>query len=132
MKATVHILLLGERKEKTGRACVLLSRCRDLLPSRHGRPARHRASGFTASELPPNIPSGGTSARALARCRAILGCLGGAQELYDSAGPAEPGVWCDLAPSFSRSSRPLRAAQPLPSAQSPSLGGVSGGGRQAF
>src|SRR2546425_865209 len=35
-----------------------------------------------------------------------------------------PGAWCNLAPSYSRSSRPLRAVQPLPSAASPSLGGV--------
>ena len=39
-----------QAKQKTDQAGVLLSRSRDLLPSRHRRAARHRASGFIASE----------------------------------------------------------------------------------
>ena len=37
-------------QSETGQASTSLSRFRDLLPSRHGRPARHRASGIMASE----------------------------------------------------------------------------------
>ena len=49
--------------EKTGRARSphSLSRFRDSLPSRHWRTARHRASGFTASEYVPICPAPGRS-----------------------------------------------------------------------
>src|SRR5207248_5230849 len=36
--------------KKTDQAGIPLSRFRDLLPSRHRRAVRHRASGFIASE----------------------------------------------------------------------------------
>src|SRR5882724_9848175 len=45
-------------KKKAGQASVSLSRFRDLLPSRHGRPARQRAPGFIASELSSNNAPG--------------------------------------------------------------------------
>src|SRR5467141_1339385 len=38
------------RKKRTGQAGTSLSRFRDLLPSRHTRAARLRASGISASE----------------------------------------------------------------------------------
>src|SRR5436309_2795975 len=49
--------------EKTGRARSphSLSRFRDSLPSRHRRTARHRASGFTASEYVSICPGAGRS-----------------------------------------------------------------------
>src|SRR5437667_11471670 len=37
-------------QSETGQASSALSRFRDLLPLRHGRPARHLASGFMAPE----------------------------------------------------------------------------------
>src|SRR5437762_12819880 len=53
------------RKEKSRlRGCLPLRRYRDLLPSRHGRAARHRASGFMASELRFNMRPRGSVARA--------------------------------------------------------------------
>src|SRR5207249_5808237 len=42
-------------RNKTGQATISLSRFRDLLPSRPGRPAPQRASGLIASELQFNI-----------------------------------------------------------------------------
>src|SRR5205823_4136745 len=42
--------LLGKAQQKPGQARSSLSRFRDWLPSRHGRPARHLASGFMAPE----------------------------------------------------------------------------------
>src|SRR5689334_16387055 len=53
-----HLLL----KKKAGQASISLSRFRDLLPSRHGRPAQNRASGFIASEVHPNIQRCGVAA----------------------------------------------------------------------
>src|SRR6266576_1880377 len=49
-----------------------LSRFRDLLPSRHWRSARHRASGFIASELRSKMYSGPRVARSGRHHRSAL------------------------------------------------------------
>src|SRR2546421_9302223 len=52
------------QKDKPAERVPPLSRSRDLLPSRHRRAARHRASRFMASELRFNMLRRGSVARA--------------------------------------------------------------------
>ena len=67
MGPSLQETLLPERvspkKDETGRVGIPLSRSRDWLPSRHGRTARHAASGLMAPELRFNMRTGPRAAR---------------------------------------------------------------------
>src|SRR5213082_4107271 len=65
----------NEPKQQPAERVPPLSRSRDLLPSRHWRAARHRASGFMASELCSNMHlwSGAASTGGPARRSASTG-----------------------------------------------------------